>query len=360
MDKGDLEAEHAVPRRFVDQLGAGLRKMRQRGANVLDFVSHVMHSGPSLREEPADRRVVAERAQELEPALADPDGRGLDTLLLDARAVLEPGAEVALVRVECAIEILDRKADMVDGAGLLHPAIVCERLAPTMRVSALALALAVVSLAGCGGHGESAEPNGEASKPAARVLADAKAAATKASSAHVSGNIVSSGTPITLDLRMARGKGAKGSMSISGRQFDLVRIGDAAYIHGSDAFWRHYGGAAVAQLLHDRWVKASVNEPRFASLRPLTSIGQLFGQVSAHHGKLANDGKTSYKGRQVVAIRDTSDNSKLYVAATGKPYPMAIVGGGNGQSGTIAFDDWSSGVSLGVPKDAIDISQLGG
>lgn len=274
--------------------------------------------------------------------------------------MLESSSEKALVGVEGAVEILDGKTDMVDGAGRIHVAIVCERLEPTMRVSALALVLTAAFLAGCGGHSKSAAPNEEASKPPLRVLADAKAAATKASSAHVSGNISSGGTPITLDLTTARGKGAKGSMSTGGLKFDLVRIGDAAYIHGSDAFWRHFGGAAVAQLLHGRWVKASVTEPRFASLAPLTSIGALFAQVSAHHGKLVNDGKKNYKSQQVVAIRDTSDNSKLYVAATGKPYPVAIVGGRNGQSGTITFDDWNNGVSLSAPKDAIDISQLGG
>ena len=360
MDERDLEAEHAAPWRLVDQLGSGPRKMRERGPDVLDLVGDVVHPRPPLGEEPADGRVVAERPEELEPTLADPDRSGLDSLLLDARTVLEPGSEKALVRVEGAVEILDGETDVVDGAGRLHVAIVCERLAPTMRVSALALVLTAAFLAGCGGHGKSAEPNGEASKPAARVLADAKAAATNASSARVSGSISSGGTPITLDLSMARGKGAKGSMSTNGLKFDLVRIGDAAYIHGSDAFWQHYGGAAVAQLLHGRWVKASVSEPRFASLAPLTSISALFAQVSSHHGKLANDGKTDYKGQQVVAIRDTSDDSKLYVAATGKPYPVAIVGGKKGQSGTVTFGDWNNGVSLSVPKDAIDISQLGG
>jgi hypothetical protein len=228
-----------------------------------------------------------------------------------------------------------------------------------MRVSALALVLTAALLAGCGGHGSAAKPNGEASKPPVQVLADAKSAASSASSVHVSGNIVSGGTPITLDLTMARSKGAKGSMSIGGLEFDLVRIGDAAYIHGSDEFWQHYAGAA-AQLLHDRWVKVSISEPRFASLAPLTNIGLLFAQVSSNHGKLVNDGTKSYKGQQVVAIRDTSDNSKLYVAATGKPYPVAIVGGTKGQSGTITFDDWNKSVSLSAPKDAIDISQLGG
>jgi hypothetical protein len=229
-----------------------------------------------------------------------------------------------------------------------------------MRVPALVLVLVAASLAGCGGHGKSAKPNGEASKPALRVLSDAKSAATSARTAHVSGNIRSAGTPIRLDLAMAKDKGAKGSMSTSGLSFDLVRIGDTAYIRGSDEFYKHFAGAGIAQLLHDKWLKASIVEGRFSSLAPLTSLSLLFAKVSAGHGKLVNDGRTTYKGQDVVAIRDTSDNSKLYVAATGKPYPVAIVGGRKGTSGTITFGDWNEPVSLTAPKDAIDISQLGG
>jgi hypothetical protein len=229
-----------------------------------------------------------------------------------------------------------------------------------MRVPILALVLAAALLAGCGSSKKETKPNGEASKSPTRVLADAKAAATSASSVHVSGNLVSSGTPITLDLTMVRGTGAKGSASINGLQFDAVRIGDTVYIHGSDDFYKHFAGATVAQLLHGRWIKASTNQPQFRSFAPLTDIGALLTKVSESHGKLANDGQTTYKGQQVVAIRDTSDNSKLYVAATGKPYPVALVGGRKGQSGTIAFDDWNKAVSLAPPKSAIDISQFGG
>lgn len=359
MDEGDLEAEHAAPRRLVDQLCAGLRKMCKRCAKVLDLVGHVVHSRASPREKAADGSVVSERAQELEPALPDADGSRLDPLLVDPRTLLEPGSEEPLVGVECAVEILDREPDVVHRPGRLHAAIVCERLAATMRVPALALVLAAGLLAGCGGHGKAAKPNGEASRPADRVFADAKAAATSAGSAHVSGNIVTNGTPITLDLDMARGKGAKGSMSTSGLRFDLVRIGGIAYIRGSDAFYQHFAGAAIAQLIRGKWLKASVAQGRFRAFAPLTSLGVLFAKVGASHGKLVNDGKTTYKGQQVVVIRDTSDNSKLYVAATGKPYPVAIVGGKKSQSGTITFGDWNKSVSLSAPKDAIDISQLG-
>src|SRR6476661_6941704 len=98
-----------------------------------------------------------------------------------------------------------------------------------MRASGLVLVAAGLLVAGCGGHSKSTSSNGEASKSANAVLADAKAAADSASSAHVSGSISSGGTPITIDLTMGKDK-AKGSMSTSGLGFDLVRIGDTAYI----------------------------------------------------------------------------------------------------------------------------------
>src|SRR6266550_1532475 len=342
MDEGDLEAEHPVPRRLIDQLGAGFREVCEGGADVVDLVRDVVHTWTALREEAADRRVLSEGAEQLEAALADADGRCLDTLLVHARAMLEPETHV------------------VDGARRLHVAIVFERLAATMRATALALVLTAALLAGCGSSGTTAKANDEASKPPVRVLADAKAAATSASSAHVSGSIKSNGTPTTLDLTTARNKGAKGSMSTNGLRFDLVRIGDTVYIRGTDEFYKHFAGAAVAQLLHGKWLKASATHGRLKSLAPLTSIGALFSGISSQHGKLVNDGKTTYKGQDVVAIRDTSDGSKLYVAATGKAYPVAIIGSKKNKSGTIAFGDWNKSVSLSAPSDAIDVGQFGG
>jgi len=229
-----------------------------------------------------------------------------------------------------------------------------------MRVSVLVVVLTAALLAGCGSSRQTAPPNREASKSADQVFADAKAAATSASSAHVTGSLVSGGTRFTLDLSLARDKGAKGAVSVNGLAFDLVKIGDTIYIKGSDAFYRHFAGPAIAQLIHGKWVKASTTSERFRSFAPLASVSGLFSQISAHHGKLVNDGKTTYKGQSVVAIRDTSDNSRLYVAATGKPYPVAIVGGKKSQSGVIAFDDWNKPVPLSAPSGAIDITQFGG
>ena len=228
-----------------------------------------------------------------------------------------------------------------------------------MRALALALVLTAVLLAGCGSSKKAPAANDEASKPPAQVLTDAKSAATQASSAHVAGSIRSSGAPITIDLSTARNKGAKGSMSTNGLSFDLVRIGDTLYIRGSDAFLKHFAGAAAARLLHGKWLKASATHGRLRSLAPLTSLAALFGGITTHHGRLVNDSKSTYKGQPVVVIRDTSDNSRLYVAATGKPYPVALVGSKK-QPGTITFGDWNKSVSLSAPSGAIDISKFGG
>ena len=70
--------------------------------------------GPALREKPADRRVVAERREKLDPVVTDADRRRLDALIVDARAMLEPTAEEALVRAHRLVEIRDGDPDVVD------------------------------------------------------------------------------------------------------------------------------------------------------------------------------------------------------------------------------------------------------
>lgn len=232
-----------------------------------------------------------------------------------------------------------------------------------MRASAVAVLLAAVVLAGCGGSKQAAptEPaNGEASKPAAQVFADARAAATNASTARVSGRIGPLGSEATLNLSMVRGKGATGSLSTKGLPFDVVRIGDTLYIRGSDAFWQHFAGRQIAQLVHGRWLKGSATRGRLEPFASITSLGAIFAGIGSHHGALVNDGTTTYNGQRVIAVRATNDGSKLYVAATGRPYPVALLAGKGGRFGKVTFGDWNKHVSLSAPSGAIDLSNLRG
>jgi hypothetical protein len=227
-----------------------------------------------------------------------------------------------------------------------------------MRTRALAvLVVAGAVLAGCGGSGT--KPNGEASKPPLHVVQDAIAAASAAKGVHVSGAIVTGKQRLTLDLRIVQGTGGVGTITEQGLSFHFVRIDGKAYIKGTDAFYKQFAGAATAALLHGKWLEADATKGDFASLTGLTDIAKLIQQGLASHGTLRNARETTYKGQKAIAIDDTAKHGTLYVAATGPPYPVAIVNSGASEPGTVTFDDWNTTVSIVAPKGAIDLSKLG-
>src|ERR1017187_4658019 len=128
------------------------------------------------------------------------------------------------------------------------------RARPSLRLSPLlALALLTALLAGCG---SSSSGNGVAGKTPAEIVAATKVAADSANSVHVVGSIVSSGSPITLDMHLLAGKGGRGQLSENGLAFELIQTGGTVYIKGSAAFYKHIGGTAAAQLLQGKWLKA--------------------------------------------------------------------------------------------------------
>jgi hypothetical protein len=114
--EGDFEAEHPLPRLGVDQLGAARRELCDRRTDVVDLVRDVMHAGPAFGEKLPDRRIVAERGEQLDPVSTDADRRRLDALVVHPRAMLQAAAEQALVRTHRLVEIRDGNADVVDSS----------------------------------------------------------------------------------------------------------------------------------------------------------------------------------------------------------------------------------------------------
>ena len=231
-------------------------------------------------------------------------------------------------------------------------------LAGTLLVFALAVA-------GCGSSspGGSTSGNGEASKSGQQVVTDAVKAAEGASSFRMSGTINTGGQQIGLDLTIAKGKGAQGSMTLGGQKVDLVIVDADAYMNAGAAFWTQFGGtsgSAIAQLVAGKWFKFSTTDPQFSSITGLTDSKSLFDSLSSSAGTITNKGATTYKGQRAVAIFAGSKNGTLYVATTGVPYPIAIAKTGAAEGGALTFGDWDKSVTLTAPSGAIDSSQLGG
>jgi hypothetical protein len=229
----------------------------------------------------------------------------------------------------------------------------CARpLSPPGRLFGLVLIAALIT--GCG---SSSEGNGVAQKTPGEIVAGAKVLADTASSVHVSGSVVSGGSPITLNLYLLAGKGGRGRLAENGLSFELIQIHGNVFIKGSQAFYRHIAGAAAAQLLQGRWLKAPASTGNLASLASLTDLRQLMDTTLAAHGALVKGARTTVNGRSVIAVRDTSQGGTLYVATRGPPYPIAVTRSGAG-AGTVVFDHWNSPVSVTAPLNMIDIAQL--
>jgi hypothetical protein len=163
-----------------------------------------------------------------------------------------------------------------------------------------------------------------------------------------------------LDLSLASDKGATGQVSQNGSTFRIIIDAGTAYISGSDAFYRKLGGSAAAQLLAGKWLKVSTSTPEFASFSSLTNMRKLLDTVLVGHGKLEKGPThptTTIGGRQAVAVKDTTRGGTLYVATTGKPYPLQISKTGS-EAGTIRFDRWDEPVTITPPASSVNLSEL--
>jgi hypothetical protein len=218
-----------------------------------------------------------------------------------------------------------------------------------------ALGALALAIAGCGSSSPSG--NGLASKSPDAIVAAAKEAATHAATVHISGSTVSGNRPISLNMELVAGKGAKGHLTVGGLGIDIVEVEHAFYLNGSPAFYRSVAGAAAAQLLQGKWLKAPANSGEFASLAQLTNLTTLLGSSLSSHGTLAKGAETTIGGQRAIPIHDTTRGGTLYVAATGTPYPLEISKSGS-EAGTVTFGEWNKPVTLTPPAGAINITQL--
>ena len=174
---------------------------------------------------------------------------------------------------------------------------------------------------------------------------------------HVAGSGLEGGQSITLDLRLAAGKGGEGTLTLNGGTFQIVVIAKTVYFKGSAAFWRQSSGETAAKKLGGRWLKGPLSG-ELASVAAFGDIHKLFAQLLAPKGTLTKGPATTIRGQPAIGITDAANKGTLYVATTGKPYPLQI--NNSSKHGVIVIDRIGSPVTLTPPAGATDITQLGG
>ena len=222
---------------------------------------------------------------------------------------------------------------------------------PLVRLLVLGALSTMAVLCACGSSN-----NGEASKSASKIYADAEKATASASSVHISGRFSSGGDKIGIDFVDATRRSG-GTISDNGATFQVILSGKTAYIKGSKATMTKIAGdAATGQLLGGRWLQTTVGNKDFGILTTVFNLTDLINSIQPQ-GRLRKDPVTTVNGQSVIGLTETALKGTLYVANTGRPYVIKIVGGPKAP-GTITFDRFGSATPPAVPTGAVNLDQL--
>jgi hypothetical protein len=215
---------------------------------------------------------------------------------------------------------------------------------------ALALAIAVAGLAGCG----SSADNGVASKNASEILAAAKAAAQGATAVHVESQAAQGPLKLALNLELTS-DGGRGEISLLGSSFEVIRIGDTFYLKGNPAFYQRLG-INPARVPHGAWIKTAANNSQFAQLSAFTDLPGEVGRLLSTAKPVTKGTTTTTNGQKTVELKQAGQlyTGKIYVATTGRPYPVQITKTGR-ETGRTTLTNWNQPVDLTPPTNAIPI-----
>ncbi|MDW5597225.1 hypothetical protein VSS74_22955 [Conexibacter stalactiti] len=250
-----------------------------------------------------------------------------------------------------------------------------------MRLSAGAVALLLAgTLAACGGDDSSdstttsaasgstteqtapaettettaaAEDNGVAELSGEEILAAARDAAKGATAVHVAGVM----EEVELDISLVKGEGATGRITQGGAGAEIIVVGDEIFLKGDERFYESLGGEAVVRLLGDKWLKVPAGGDGFESFEQITDMETLLDEALRPEGGTVEKGETSdVDGTPAIGLTSGERRGTLFVATTGEPFPLKIVG--EGDRGEITFDGWNEPVELEAPTDVIDVAEL--
>jgi hypothetical protein len=208
-------------------------------------------------------------------------------------------------------------------------------------------------------------PTPFAGQTAEQVLAAAKAAAATAKSVHVKGSVTQDGETMTLDMTMAAGGLADGTMTVQGGLLTLRRIGQEAYMQGDKKFWAASGAGEAAALLTGKWIKMPIAQKDFGDFNSFTDLKTFVAEGLTPEGTVTRVAGKPIGGVETVGLSDgTSDGAGILYISTGTPpYPLLTepVAGAT-STDRMEFSDWDAAVDITAPPadEVVDIAKLAG
>ncbi|GAA2092791.1 hypothetical protein GCM10009759_18750 [Kitasatospora saccharophila] len=201
--------------------------------------------------------------------------------------------------------------------------------------------------------------NGVAQLPADQVLQRAVQALKGAGAVRATGSVAGEGARIDMDLRMDTSGDCTGTLSQSGTgSFRVVKAGTDLWVKPDREFWQSHGGEAMAQLVGDRYLKTTSDDPDFGEIGSLCDLGALADSLGSAGGDLAKGAPTTVAGRPALTLTADSGTGTgtMYVATTGSPVPLKL----EKATGAVEFADFGTPVPSATPgpDQSLDLDQL--
>ncbi len=249
--------------------------------------------------------------------------------------------------------------------------IVRVRTGGLLAVVAILVVIAVV-LGGCGGSTDSL-----ASKSATEILAASRTAAREASAVHVKSQIFYTTAikrskakgkpkietklvPISMDELQLTSGGGHARVVFFGSEIEAIRVGKTLYVKGGPRFYRSLARRAGVHLAPGTWLKAPANGSQLIDFAALTEAGGELTLLLRDPTLSLTKGHTiTIDGQEAIELKERGKlyTGAIYIATTGKPYPIEILKRGE-ETGHTTFTAWNQPVTLSAPSDAVELSQL--
>ncbi len=198
------------------------------------------------------------------------------------------------------------------------------------------------------------KPNGVETLEPQKILDRANKAALSARSVH----IVGASPQASLDL-VATKDASEGTRSAGETVLKTRAVDGVIYIKADEAYWTQAFNAKKAKEIGDKWVAGELSNPKLASFKQTSTLRPLINQF-LRLDESAQVGDVGVAQNQ-PAVPITASIGTLWVATTGKPYPLLLTSSPDQpEASQIDFTQWDKKVEITAPpkKQTISLADL--
>lgn len=188
---------------------------------------------------------------------------------------------------------------------------------------------------------------------AERRLAQARETFLSAASVRLTGQVTQDGKRLDLDVWLVGNRGGRGTITVAGVRFEVIRIGELLWFKAPRSFYLHRPELPV-ELLAGRWLEASAAIGQFARFATFTRPDQIADRLLSTTAEL-NARSTTFAGSAAVAL--TTPNGTLVVTKNEPVRPLRALGAA-GSGNVLLFSAYGEPVELRRPDQVVTASQV--